>query len=196
MKRSIGIVIILLLYALSGMAEARPEALAFPAQAAATEAPPPFTGADAPYDGIWQPFEDGFRLYLPRDWAIQALTEAQREAGLFYRASGGDGEMGVTVGYMRALGIATVADLARDFQRAGFEGVTQVDLNGMPAIGFERHRENYRGVAFLHPLCPDYALYVYFAPLDARDADTARTGEALLASIGPMPVSPDGLKNN
>ena len=195
MKRCLCIAAILILCAFNGMTEALPGPSAS-VQPSATEAPSRFTESDAPYDGVWQPFEDGFRVYLPRDWSAAGLTEAQREAGLFYRASSGDGAMGVAVGYMRAAGLATVDDLARDFQRAGFEGVAQADLNGIPAIGFERARDNYRGVAFFHPIYPDYALYVYFAPLDAQDADSTRTGDALLSSISPFGGSSERLKNN
>ena len=51
--------------------------------AEAPQASDVFSEADAPYDGVWQPFEDGFRLYLPRGWASVGLSEAQTEAGLF-----------------------------------------------------------------------------------------------------------------
>ena len=199
MKKLFCIAVLLGLCAFGGMAEAVPGDVADAPAAVnvpATEAPVAVAGVDAPYDGVWQPFEDGFKLYLPRDWSAADLTEAQREAGLFYRASNGDGAMGIAVGYMRAVGLTTVADLARDFRRAGFEGVARADLNGIPAIGFERARDNYRGVAFFHPVYPDYALYVYFTPLNAQDADSTRTGDALLSSIGPLGGSAERLKNN
>lgn len=153
-----------------------------------------FSEADAPYDGVWQPFEDGFRLYLPRGWSPIGLSEAQTEAGLFYLAGNGDGTMGVAVGYMRAGALGTVEDLARDFEASGYSGVACLDLNGISAIGFERPEDGYRGVAFFHPVYPDYALYVYASPLDARDADGQQVIEAILASVGPLENSSDGLK--
>lgn len=156
----------------------------------------PFTESDAPYDGIWQPFEDGFRLYLPRDWVAIDITDAQREAGLFYRAGSADGAMDLAVGYMRAGSLATVEDLARDFEAVGFSNVARLDLNGIPAIGFDRPGEDYRGVAFFHPAYPDYVMYVYLSPLAPTDGILARTGAALMASIGPSRVLQDMLKNN
>ena len=79
--------------------------------------PQTFSESDAPYDGVWQPFEDGFKLYLPREWASMALDEAQAEAGLFYRAGSDDGSMGVVVGYMHAGALETTEALAQDFER-------------------------------------------------------------------------------
>ena len=155
-----------------------------------------FVESDAPYDGIWQPFEDGFMLYLPQGWVAIELTDAQREAGLFYRADSADGLMNLAVGYMRAGNLTTVNDLARDFEAVGFSNVIRLDLNGIPAISFDRPGEDYRGVAFFHPVYPDYALYVYLSPLAPEDGKTAQIGTALLASISPNRVSQDMLKNN
>ena len=155
-----------------------------------------FVESDAPYDGIWQPFEDGFMLYLPRGWVAIELTDAQREAGLFYRADSADGLMNLAVGYMRAGNLTTVNDLARDFEAVGFSNVTRLDLNGIPAISFDRPGEDYRGVAFFHPVYPEYALYVYLSPLVPADGKTAQIGTALLASISPNRVSLDMFKNN
>jgi len=191
MKKLFCVAVLLALCAFGGRAETVPGDVAdVPAAVdpAATEAPAGFAEADAPYDGAWLPFEDGFRLYLPRGWAPVALSEAQQDAGLFYRAGSGDGTMGLAVGYMRAGSLATVDELARDFEAVGYASVTQQSLNGIPAIGFERPRDGYRGVAFFHPVYPDYVLYVYVSPLAPRDSEADRIGRALLASIGPIGV--------
>ena len=78
-----------------------------------------FVESDAPYDGIWQPFEDGFMLYLPRGWVAIELTDAQREAGLFYRAGSADGLMSLAVGYMRAGNLASAVEVIPVFALAG-----------------------------------------------------------------------------
>ena len=50
-----------------------------------------FDEDDAPYDGIWVPFEDGFQLFLPVDWTMYDLTNAQQQAGYLFIA-GDDSE--------------------------------------------------------------------------------------------------------
>ena len=172
--------------ALSGAAWAEAPA-AF--EATATEAPA-FSEADAPYEGVWQPFEDGFQLYLPRGWSAIGVTDAQAEAGLFYRADSADGAAGIAVGYMSARGLGTMDALALDFRRTGYSAVTAGWLNGIPAIRFERPEDGYRGVAFFHPVYPDYVLYVYLSPGDSAE------GAALLASVTPLPGFAGQVKNN
>ena len=163
---------------------------------AVVEAPPAsveparFAEADAPYAGIWIPFEDGFRLYLPRAWFSMNITEAEAAAGLFYRAGAEGGTEGVAVGYMRADSLRTVADLALDFERSGFSNVIRRDLNGIPAIGFDRPEDDYSGVAFYHPVYADYVLYVYVTPLCRRGE--GQTGETVLMSLTPTQISRDG----
>ena len=198
MKKRLIVATVAALCAFSGVAEAEPGTVAevsiAPSAAPAVDTPAPFTESDVPYDGNWLPFEDGFRLYLPRGWAAMELTGAQRDAGLFYRAGSGDGAMGIAVGYMSASGLGTLEQLAGDFEKAGYTGVVQGDLNGIPAIAFERAQEGYRGVAFFHPVYPEYALYVYVSPLAPLDEAAGQIGAALLASISPLPAARDMLK--
>jgi len=194
MKQIISIAIVAVLCAFTGLAEDAIQPLpAAPRRVVvATQPPVVFSEADAPYDGVWQPFEDGFKLYLPSGWVCKALDEAQAEAGLFYRAGSDDGSMGVAVGYMRAGAIETTEALAGDFERGGYTSVIQADLNGIPAIAFERPRDGYRGVAFFHPVYPEYVLYVFAAPLVLQDRETNDIGLALLASISPLDISSNG----
>lgn len=145
-----------------------------------------FAEADAGYAGIWVPFEDGFRLYLPASWRSFDLTDAQREAGLFYRA--GEAGMGVAVSYFPAGALKTLADLEVDLAAAGFTGLEQLDVNGIPAVGFERGEEDCRGAAFYHPAYPGYVLAVYVTPLGANGTPEAAQSRAILASLSPWQV--------
>ncbi len=203
MKKLLFLAIVMALCAFIGLAEETqlptrgPSIPAAPRRAVGVEStrpPAAFSEADAPYEGVWQPFEDGFKLYLPRGWASGAIDEAQAEAGLFYRAGSDDASMGVTVGYMPAGTLETTEALAGDFERGGYTSVVQGDLNGIPAIAFERPQDNYRGVAFFHPVYPDYVIYAFASPLELQDGETNRIGIAILASISPLGVSSDGLK--
>ena len=200
MKKLLSIIaLVAALCAFGGMAEGTPLPSPLPASPKfgvdSTQPPRTFSEADAPYDGVWQPFEDGFKLYLPRGWASMALDEAQAEAGLFYRAGSDDGSMGVVAGYMDAGTLETIEALAEDFARGGYASVIPGDLNGIPAISFERPQDGYRGVAFFHPVYPEYVLYVFVSPLAPQDEEMNQMGIALLASITPLEISSDGLKN-
>ena len=138
-----------------------------------------FDPAQAGYDGAWMDFEDGFKLYLPADWAYAKVTEAQAAAGLFYRACGADGTQAVAVSWMNAGAISTPRDLCASFEALGCVNVAAATLNGLPVALFERSEEDYRGAAFFHPAYPGYILAVYASPLGA-------TADAIIASITPL----------
>ena len=129
-------------------------------------------------------FEDGFQLALPAGWPSLALTEAQAAAGIFYRAGEPGSGTGVAVGYMQAEGPGTVDDLAAGFQGAGYSGVRRQDSGGLAAIRFERPGDDYCGVAFCHPVYPEYILFVYVSPLDGNDG----VSEAVLDSLRAYPA--------
>lgn len=201
MKKLLFVAVVMALCASAGMAEEAPPPTRAPSLPAAprrasdaepTRSPATFSEADAPYDGVWQPFEDGFKLFLPRGWAPKALDEAQAEAGLFYRAGSDDASMGVAVGYMPAGTLDTTEALAGDFERSGYTSVVRGDLNGIPAVAFERPQDGYRGVAFFHPVYPEYVLYVFTSPLELQGGETNPIGMAILASISPLEVSSGG----
>ena len=151
-----------------------------------------FSAQDAPYEGIWVPFEDGFRLYVPSVWHTFEITPEQAEAGLFYHA-GNDGEdenvgdtaMGVAVSYFSAGQLETIDDLARDLENAGFADVERLDLNGLAAAGFRRPGDGYRGVAFFHPTLPEYILQVCVSPIGGADTPVEAVGSAILRSLSP-----------
>ena len=154
-----------------------------------------FSEREAPYEGIWVPFEDGFRLYVPAAWHTFEIPADQARAGLFYRAGndGGDdavGEtaMGVGVSYMSAGPLSTVEGLARDMVDAGFDGVEILDLNGISAVSFHRSADDYRGVAFFHPTLPEYILQVYISPIGEPGSPVEAVGSAILASLRPNPT--------
>ena len=193
MKKLLFVAFVATLCAFGGMAEDVPLPTPLPASSVSgvdsTRPPATFSEADAPYDGIWQPFEDGFKLYLPRGWTSMALDDAQAKAGLFYQAGSDDAAMSVAVGYMRAGTLETTETLAGDFERSGYTSVVQGDLNGIPAIAFERPQDGYRGVAFFHPVYPEYVIYVFASPLELQDGETNQIGIALLASVSPLEFS-------
>lgn len=154
-----------------------------------------FDEGAAAYSGAWVPFEDGFALYLPAQWRALELSDAQREAGLFYRAGNdggegpaGDAPMGVAVSWIPAGELKTLSDLENDFGTAGFTGIGRRFVNGLWTVDFTGPEDGYRGAAFFHPTYPDYVLTVYVAPLGAQGSTEAAVGRAILDSLKPMPM--------
>ncbi|MBQ3425379.1 MAG: hypothetical protein IJH38_09300 [Clostridia bacterium] len=153
-------------------------------------------GPDALYPGNWVTFEDGFKLYLPSAWQPEALTSAERQAGLFYSAGNGGRDdlvgacaMGLGVGYMSAGALSTTEALAEDLRQAGCSEVEPCALNGIPCVRFLRSRDNYRGVAFFHPAAPDYILTVYIYPVGEAGTPQAELGRAVLDSLSPWQLN-------
>ena len=152
-----------------------------------------FTEDMAPYEGRWVTFEDGFKLFLPKEWSRIDLDETQQQAGLFYRAENGgsdsavgDTAMGVAVSFVRAGELKTLDELAADFASAGFGEINKLDINGIPCISFARAAGDYRGVAFYHPTHSNYVLAVYISPTGAEDPAVNDVGSAILCSVSPF----------
>lgn len=189
-KNKAVILTILLIAALALMpacfAEASPEP---------TEAPAPMEvefGTDfAPYDGIWVPFEDGFKLYLPRDWAALDVTDEQAAAGLFYLTVGDlpDGSaMAVGVSYFFGDGLEDLDDLAAVMAGRGCENLTPLVLNGIPVVWMDHPGNDYRGVTFFHPSVPGCALTVYVSPFAEYGTSAGNATAAVLYSLSPYPA--------
>lgn len=152
-----------------------------------------FTEDMAPYEGRWVTFEDGFKLFMPKEWSRIDLDETQQQAGLFYRAENGgsdsavgDTAMGVAVSFVRAGELKTLDELAADFASAGFGEIDKLDINGIPCISFVRAAGDYRGVAFYHPTHSNYVLAVYISPTGAEDPAVNDVGSAILCSVSPF----------
>ena len=146
----------------------------------------------APYDGIWVPFEDGFKLYLPRDWEPMDITGEQADAGLFYMTVGelpDDSIMAVGVSYIYKEDLEDLDDLVAIVGEWGCEAPTPAVLNGIPALWLEHPGNNYSGVSFFHPTVPGCAFTVYVTPY-AGEFDTlvGMATKAVLYSLSPYPA--------
>ena len=151
-----------------------------------------FDEAGAGFEGTWVTFEDGFRLYLPGEWVYYEISDEESEAGIFYRAGneGSDGivgeiPMGMAVSYVSAGDLQTLDDLIRDFEAAGMTGMNAQDLNGVPAVAFEKPEDGYRGVSFYHPVYTGYVMSVYVTPIGEPDSAVRAVGDAILNSLSP-----------
>lgn len=152
-----------------------------------------FTEDIAPYEGRWVTFQDGFQLFMPTQWTRLETNEAQQQAGLFYRAGNGGADdvvgevaMGIAVSFIKAGDLATLDDLAGNFESAGFAEIDKLDINGIPCITFIKADGDYRGVAFYHPKYPSYILAVYISPIGGDNALVNDVGSAILCSLSPF----------
>ena len=151
-----------------------------------------FTEGLAPYAGKWVNFQDGFRLYLPQDWERSDVSDAQAQAGLFYRETNngsdsvvGELNMGVAVSYADANGLQTLDELAALYTAGGLSEVDKLDLNGLPVVTFASRGEDYRGVAFFHPIVAGYVMTIYVSPCGVGDRLVNDVGSAVLCSLTP-----------
>ena len=147
-----------------------------------------FREADAPYEGVWVSFDDGFLLYLPGEWQSFEMTREQSDAGLFFRAGNdaeatgaGEAPMGVAVSYVEADALTRQAELEADLERAGCIDLELLDINGMAAVGFEKPEDGYRGVVFFHAAYPKYVLTVYVTPVGEDGSDERDVGDGILS---------------
>jgi len=152
-----------------------------------------FTEDLAPYEGRWVTFQDGFKLFMPTSWTRLDVSEAQQQAGLFYRAGNGGSDdvvgevpMGVAVSFIKAGNLATLDDLAANFTGAGFGEINKLEINGFPCVSFVKADGNYRGLAFYHPKYRNYILAVYVTPIGIDDRAVNDVGSAILCSLSPF----------
>ncbi len=151
-----------------------------------------FTEGLAPYAGRWVNFQDGFKLYLPQDWERSDVSDAQARAGLFFRETNngsdsvvGELNMGVAVSYSDANGVQTLDELAALYNAAGLSEVDKLDLNGLPVVTFTSLEDDYRGVAFFHPIVAGYVMTIYVSPCGVGDRLVNDVGSAVLCSLTP-----------
>jgi len=142
-----------------------------------------FDETSAPYEGGWLTFDDdGFMLYIPSDWVDVDVTDEMLDAGTYYAASSADGAWGMTVSYSQDAGATSNDDLAAQLTDAGYENVTQLNVNGIDIVGYDITEQNVSGVAFLDS---EGALYVIsFTPAD--DEAFAVIGQTIIMSLSPM----------
>jgi len=92
--------------------------------------------AEAPFEGVWVQFEDGFEIMLPADWLEIELTEEWMAGGIFYAACSPDGANTVQLTWAPLETEMTIqevqADLATEYPDAEvieFNGIEFVSLS-------------------------------------------------------------------
>ena len=132
------------------------------------------------YDGTWVSTGLGFDMYLPSDWQILDVSDDDAAQGIVYQVADSEKGWNVVVSYHKDMG-ASVSDIYTSLQQAGYQSLYNVDLNGIPAVGFDIDDKKVSGVAFADS---EGAMYtVQLGPND--DKDFLPYAKNILMSISP-----------
>ena len=104
------------------------------------------------YEGAWVSTGLGFDLYLPSDWVLTDISDEEAAAGLVFRAGeeGGGANVCVTCTAIPEEAVDTYdlealkAELDATVSEAFF-----LDLNGIPAVGFDSDETHLSGFSIL-----------------------------------------------
>ena len=97
------------------------------------------------YEGTWISTGLGFDLYLPSDWDVLEVSDDSYHEGMQ----------------------VTVDDIYKQLGDAGYKSLYKMDLNGIPAVGFDIDDQKVSGVAFADT---DGGMYtVQLGPNDDKD---------------------------
>ena len=91
--------------------------------------------AEAPFEGVWVQFEDGFEVLLPADWYEIEATEDMLASGIFYAACSPDGANTVQMSWSE-LDAAMTAQEIRAALDTEYPGATVVEFNGIEFVDF------------------------------------------------------------
>lgn len=104
------------------------------------------------YDGVWVATGLGFDMYLPADWELIDITDEMAEAGLVFGAGeeGGGANVMITCAALPEEVVDTYdIDALAEELAATYTSATYLDLNGIPAVGFDNDETKTSGFCIL-----------------------------------------------
>lgn len=138
-----------------------------------------FDETTAAFEGTWVTFEDdGFMLYLPSDWIEVEITDEMAESGTYYAVTSADGAYAMTVSYAETEA-TTTDEIAAQLTEAGYENVSQANLNGIDVVGYDITEQDVTGMTFADGVG---GMYVFsFTP--SSDEAFAVIGQTIVSSL-------------
>ncbi len=143
-----------------------------------------FNEEDAPYEGIWIPFEDGFMLYLPTDWNWLELTQEQQQSGVLVAA--GDASVGEPMPFINVAAayeesVSSMEELAEIIEAGGYTVEEIGMVNDLECLVYHDPTGVVRGEMFMYPLDEESG---YFFALVANNYDRdEETFDSILLSL-------------
>lgn len=145
-----------------------------------------FDESYAGYDGVWVPFDDGFKLYLPSNWNTYSVPEEMKANGCFYEAGDATAQTNATapyiaVNYGETQGITTLDEIAEGLSQAGYTVDETVLVNGMECVSYGMPSQDLEGLIFFYPYSKDYM----FAVVCYNYSYNVDLESAILCSLSP-----------
>lgn len=152
-----------------------------------------FTEESAGFEGVWVPFNDGFKIYLPSEWKTYDLSGQNEDGTILYAAGNygsdsivGDTEVMAIVSWVYdESGSMTLEQISQELLQGGVTGVATIDMNGIPCVTFESQEEDLRGIFFFHPSNPQYYFSLMVHPFGNESQEVSDLGSAIMCSLSP-----------
>ena len=122
-----------------------------------------FSQENVSFAGTWVPFEDGFKLYLPKDWDVYELSVEQTQQGVLFAAgdtSGVQNPPRISVVWVYSDGAQSLEELAADLTQGGYQVDDLVSINGIPCISYRVEESDCSAIMFFHPTNKQYLFCV------------------------------------
>lgn len=128
--------------------------------------------AEAPFEGVWVQFEDGFEVLLPADWLEIEVTEDMIASGIFYVACSPDGANTVQMSWS-ALEAAMTIEEVQAALALQYPDAQVIEFNGIGFVSFSDVENDIFGMAALDGV--DLGMYVFWFTPNSDEAfvDTA-----------------------
>ena len=139
----------------------------------------------ADYEGVWVPFEDGFRLYLPKTWNVLELTDEQKQDGVLYAAGDVSGTSEnppyISVTWTYADNYGSLDAVIAELEGSDYVVDGRVMINGIEAVTYTSETDDVSGVMFFQPLGEPWL----FAAVGGEFSENVDVESAVLCSLSP-----------
>lgn len=128
--------------------------------------------ANAPFEGVWVQFEDGFEILLPADWLELELQEEWIAGGIFYAACSPDGANTVQLAWTALETEMTAQQIQADLATV-YPDASVMEINGIEFIGMTDVENDMFCMSALDGAEPGLYMFWFTPNSDAAFVDTA-----------------------